>query len=117
MTKLEEQWVDAIVQIRCIVCYMRGFPGTPAEVHHILDGGRRIGHLDTLPLCSPGHHRNGDGRHKISRHPNKARFEEAYGTEESLLAKSRLIVVQRFELFIGVDIDAVHHKLEAVRNV
>lgn len=113
MTKLEEQWVDAIVQLGCIACYLQGFPGTPAEVHHILDGGRRIGHLDTLPLCSPGHHRNGDGVRKISRHPFKARFEQAYATEETLLQITRALVERRFGLFIGVGIDAAHRKVAA----
>lgn len=98
MTKEEKAWVDAIVEIGCIACYVQGFPGTPAEVHHMLRGGRRIGHLFTLPLCSPGHHRNGDGVRKISRHPFKARFERTYGTELSLLEKSRELVRRRAAL-------------------
>lgn len=83
------------MQLGCVVCHLQGFPGTPAEVHHLLRGGRRIGHLHTIPLCSPGHHRNGDGVKKISRHPFKARFEQAYGTEEELLAKTRELVKMR----------------------
>ena len=95
MTKAESEWCDAITAIGCIACLLQGFPGTPGEVHHLLSGGRRIGHLHTLCLCAPGHHRYGDGVRKISRHPTKARFESAYGTEASLLEKTRELVARR----------------------
>jgi hypothetical protein len=110
--------MDAITQIGCIVCLIfaraRNTPGCP---HHLLtDGGRRRGHLGTICLCDPGHHQNSPTPLKISRHPNKARFEAAYGTEESLLERSRRIVAVRFDIHIGVDIDAIHHARGAVRN-
>lgn len=98
MTTLAEQrWMDAITEIGCVVCHALGFPGTPGEVHHLLtDGGRRRGHLDTICLCSPGHHRNArKDTGKISRHPTKALFEATYGTEESLLERSRQLVKER----------------------
>lgn len=114
--------MDAITQIGCIVCLVHfNAPATPGCPHHMLDeGGRRIGHLATICLCDPGHHQNG-GDKKISRHPNKARFEQAYGSEESLLSRSRAIVEVRFgltfpEVLAGVDIDRIHYKLEAVRR-
>lgn len=113
-TKAEKEWMDCIVQIGCLVCLLfENAPETPGCPHHLLtDGGRRRGHLDTICLCDPGHHQNAPaGTGKISRHPNKARFEQAYGTEEELLVKSRKLVEIRFGLFIGVDIDSVHHKL------
>jgi hypothetical protein len=118
MTNLERAWMDAITQLGCIVCFLfENAPGTPGCPHHLLtDGGRRIGHLDTICLCDPGHHQNSPTPRKVSRHPNKARFELAYGTEESLLAKSRKLVEERFGLFIGHDIDAIHRKFGAVRN-
>jgi hypothetical protein len=31
------------------------------------------------------HHRKGNHEHPISRHPYKKRFEQSYGTEDSLL--------------------------------
>ena len=92
-TKEERQWMSTIGNIGCIVCYLAGHPHTPGEVHHILSGGRRIGHLHSIYLCSPGHHRNGDGKVKISRHPFKERFEAAYGTEEALLKKTQGLVL------------------------
>ena len=93
MTKAERQWVDSSVRIGCIVCFERGFPETPGVVHHILKGGRRQSHKETLCLCDPGHHQyppKGSG--KIARHPTKARFEAAYGTEAHLLDRTRELV-------------------------
>lgn len=102
MTLLERRWMDAITQIGCVVCLLFfKAPGTPGAVHHLLRGGRRIGHLDTICLCDPGHHQNG-APPKISRHPYWSRFEQAYGTEESLLEKSRELVAKRFGLKVVV---------------
>lgn len=84
--------MDAITQLGCVACFMDGFPYTPGAVHHLLRGGRRIGHLFTICLCDPGHHQNGAAAGKISRHPWKARFEDRYGTEEQLLAMTRAAV-------------------------
>lgn len=96
MTTLAERaWMDDISQIGCIVCLLfENAPGTPGAVHHLLSGGRRIGHLDTICLCDPGHHQKGTVR-KVSRHPNKARFEAAYGSEVRLLEKTRELVARR----------------------
>jgi hypothetical protein len=92
VTKAEHAWMDAITQLGCIVCCLRGFR-TPAVPHHLLSGGRRIGHLATIPLCDPGHHQYPQpGSGKIARHPTKARFEAAYGTEEELLERTRELV-------------------------
>ena len=43
-------------------------------------------HFKVLPLCFE-HHRRGGDKEPISRHPYKARFVAAYGTEEQLLAE------------------------------
>lgn len=97
-TSAEKAWMDAITQIGCIVCLLHDqAPDTPGAVHHLLSGKKRKGHLFTICLCDPGHHQNAPkGVKKISRHPNKTFFEQAYGTEEHLLAKSRELVAQRF---------------------
>lgn len=86
--------MDKICRLGCIVCLLSGNGCTPPVPHHMLDeGGRRIGHLSTIPLCDPGHHQNPQrGSGKVARHPSKARFEAAYGTEEYLLAKTRVFV-------------------------
>ena len=84
-TTEEARWMAAIVQYGCIACALDG-RSQPAAVHHILRGGRRMGHLFTLPLCDPGHHQNGQPLGMVSRHPWKARFERIYGSEMDLLA-------------------------------
>lgn len=91
-TVVEKKWLDAITNYGCVACHIDGHPPRPTAVHHILRGGRRIGHLFSIGLCDPGHHQGGAEFGLISRHPYKARFEARYGTELDLLAtlKTRL---------------------------
>lgn len=97
----EKQWMARVKEFGCLICYNQGYPETPAVVHHLLSGGRRISHFHTIPLCEPGHHQYGDSLtpnllNKISRHPWKARFEAAYGTEASLLAQLRALIAPSY---------------------
>lgn len=94
--------MSAIVEHGCIACRMDGHEPRPTAVHHMLRGGQRIGHLFTLPLCDPGHHKNGEQFGFISRHPSKARFEQRYGTEAELLAglKVALGFFDRYEVTV-----------------
>lgn len=102
MTKLEKRWLNAITELGCIVCLVFDRLFSPAEPHHLLDGGRRRGHLFTIPLC-PGHHRFGlDTEVATSRDQCRRRFEARYGTEESLLEKTRDLVAERFGLKVVV---------------
>lgn len=85
MTKEEQQHLDHVQSLGCIACRINGMY-SPAEIHHVLDGGRRIGHSHVIPLCFPHHRGGGDGLSAVvSRHPYKKRFEAAYGTEQQLL--------------------------------
>lgn len=87
----EKAWMDWIRAYGCIACRLDGAGYVPAVVHHILRGGRRIGHLHTIPLCDPGHHQLDSSSGKIPRHPFKARFEARYGTEQELLERLQTI--------------------------
>lgn len=80
----EKRWMASVAAFGCIVCHLQGRGYVPCAVHHIVEGGRRVGHLWTIGLCDPGHHQNTPDRTEISRHPNKARFVAAYGTEYEL---------------------------------
>jgi hypothetical protein len=73
-----------IADLGCIACRKEG-NYRPAAVHHIVQGGRRLGHMFTLPLCDPGHHQNGAQFGMVSVHPFKARFEAMYGAQIELL--------------------------------
>lgn len=104
MTVAEQAWCDAITRIGCIVCYLLGYPRTPGAVHHLKEGGRRVlregaqvDHTQTICLCDPGHHQNPPADSgKIARHPTKARFEAAYGTEAELHALTvRLVAAEQ----------------------
>lgn len=94
-TKAEFKWMQAISEFGCIACYKDGVTNRrPAAVHHILNAAkRRIGHLDTIPLCDPGHHKNPPKGH-VARHPDKAGFERRYGTEKELLELTRKLIAR-----------------------
>jgi hypothetical protein len=84
-TAEEQAWLDDVSACGCLVCWMQKMGEVPGEIHHLKDGDRRKGHLFSINLCVP-HHRGGAGEGPfISRHPYKARFERAYGTELDLL--------------------------------
>jgi hypothetical protein len=92
MTKVEKQWMNSITELGCICCRLFLGVFSPAEPHHLLSGGRRRGHLFTIPLC-PTHHRSGrNDEEVVSRDQNQRRFEKRYGSEESLLARTRELV-------------------------
>lgn len=64
----------------------------PAEVHHMLSVGRRLGHLFTLPICFE-HHRSGrDDERATSRDQNQRRFEARYGSEQGMLEEVKRLV-------------------------
>lgn len=98
-TKVERAWMDAVTGYGCIVCRGQGRGYVPCAVHHLLDeGGRRMGHLFTIGLCDPGHHKGAPkSSGEISRHPYKARFEAEYGTEEELLEQTRYVLGWHYE--------------------
>lgn len=88
-TKKEREWMDAITRLGCCVCLSEGLGPSSAVVHHITSGGRRRGHLFTIPLC-PSHHNSGlNNEFIVSRHPWKSAFQARYGSEETLLAKTK----------------------------
>lgn len=54
-TKYESERIEAMMRLGCVCCAQSGIAHIAQECHHILDGGRRMGHWFTLPLCR-GHH-------------------------------------------------------------
>jgi hypothetical protein len=85
--KADAEYLGKIVALGCIVCRNLGYGYVPAEPHHMLDGGRRIGHQHALPLCYD-HHRSGRNDDEVvSRDHNQRRFEARNGTEADLLAQ------------------------------
>ena len=92
MNKTEKGWMAAVADLGCIVCKNEGYGFVPCCVHHLLSGGRRIGHLKTIGLC-PSHHASGVKTAEFcSRHPWAREFEKRYGTEENLLKQTQGLI-------------------------
>ena len=96
-TKLEREWMTLAADFGCVACKQDGFD-SPASVHHITSGFRRMGHLFTIPLCEL-HHKS-DGREVPSVHFQKRTFSQRYGSELELLAalKVALGVFDKYEV-------------------
>lgn len=94
--KLEREWMALAAESGCVACLQDGH-STPASMHHIVQGNRRMGHLFTIGLCYL--HHQGDGRIVPSVHFTKRKFVAQYGSELELLAalKVRLGVFDRYE--------------------
>lgn len=74
-----------IHDLPCMLCMYLGIADdTPAEMHHPLSGGRRIGKDVVLALCPP-HHRGAPNVVGISQ--NRRAWEKYYGTNEEVLMK------------------------------
>jgi hypothetical protein len=89
LTQAEVAWVKAILNYGCIACRKDGYGYEPASVHHLIKGGKRMGHLFTIPLCIQ-HHQYG----AISRHRNHKGFNAKYGTEMELYEEMKAIVAK-----------------------
>lgn len=90
-------------ELGCVVCSVYfGKPGTPGQVHHLVDGGRRLGHDSTIML-HPWYHQGqpprvrhagrlvqltadqATTRYGPSLALDKPAFERRFGTELELL--------------------------------
>ncbi len=95
LTKADRERGDKLRELGCIVCLDSGV-FTPPAIHHI-DGQTKPGCHDlTIPLCGCHHQLKNNDKPQvwISRHGDgRAAFEEAYGSEYSMLAEvNRLII-------------------------
>lgn len=85
--------MDALKDYGCVACWMEVGEWAAPEIHHLTDGGRRLGHRYTIPLC-PWHHRGESATMvrasyarqlwgpSLARHPRE--FAERYGSENVL---------------------------------
>lgn len=58
-TNAEREHMARIKSLSCGVCDTSG----PSDAHHITDGGRRISHYATIPLCKSCHQDSHNGIH------------------------------------------------------
>ena len=75
-----------IADIGCILCRYKGVYDTPAELHHIRNGGRRE-NAPVIPLC-PEHHRGATGVHGLG----SRGFLRVHGISEETLLSVLLIL-------------------------
>jgi len=92
MRKAEREFQEQVRELGCICCWLDFGVKTPCEIHHCLSGGRRMGEMFVLGLC-PTHHRSGrNDAEVVSRDHNQSRFERRYGTEEYLMAQTKVML-------------------------
>lgn len=71
-TRYEATRIEAMMRLGCCCCAHLGLVHIAQECHHILDGGRRMGHWFTLPLCR-GHHQGDWGAEQLELIPTDKR--------------------------------------------
>ena len=91
-TKAEQDWLNSIAELGCIVCRQEGYGYVPNEIHHIDGKTKPDAHLKTIPLCYLHHRAGRDCDHYTSRHPFKARWEARYGRELDLLGVTQGLI-------------------------
>jgi len=92
MNKAEAKHLERVAGFGCIACWLNGYYGVAAEIHHPRAGtgmGRKASHYDAIPLC-PTHHRGIQHPVYPSIHLDKMRFIEQFGTERDLLETLRV---------------------------
>lgn len=94
-TPEEQEFMDKIGALGCIVCREFERVYSPASIHH-MDGRIKTGcHFHVLPLCG-SHHQIPDvqkPKRWISRHGDgKKQFENNYWTEQELYHKCLMIL-------------------------
>lgn len=88
-TAYEQKRINRMkAEIGCICCLLRtGVQNYHVEVHHIVQGNKRLGHWWTVPLC-PSHHRiRGTGGIFTSIADGSKAFKAIHGTELDLWLK------------------------------
>lgn len=87
-TAQEKAHMGRVAALGCIVCINMGYPGSPAEVHHVrcfAGAGQRANDFQTIPLCVQHHRHGGSG---VAIHAGTLSFERNHGTERELLAQA-----------------------------
>ena len=79
-TKAEKARMDAMKEMRiCMACYLNGSKERRyIEIHHLLSGNKRIGHLASVSLCV-WHHRGITWDSESDAFRTVAKMTEAYG--------------------------------------
>jgi len=83
--KADTERYEKLVEIGCVVCKLfHDGVYSPPEIHHLITFPKKENQR-TIPLCHNHHNARIDCIEFTSRHPFKFKFEDRYGSEESLL--------------------------------
>jgi len=85
MTRAEKAHQDKVASFGCIACWLDGIANPHVSIHHVNGRTKPGAHMQVLPLCFK--HHQGGTEDSPSVHPWKRRFEERYGTQQSLLQR------------------------------
>lgn len=87
-TTSEKEYQDKIAAVGCMACRQDGIFNPWVSLHHIAGRTRPGSHLLVIGLCGP-HHQQDDTSGVVAVHPNRARFEQTYGTQQELLDEAK----------------------------
>ena len=95
-TKADKARFNALYQVGCLCCHIEGWGFAEAQIHHVVEGRKRLGLEFTVRLCP--HHHSGEvppiccgnvavaeRRFGPSLAHNKGGFIARYGTERDLV--------------------------------
>ena len=103
-TKDELRRYHALQELGCIACRINGVShGAIPEIHHLVEGNKRLGNDYTIPLCAWHHRGEAASQWEKLKGPSLARskreFIAEYGTERELLdAVNKIIERQGLQL-------------------
>ena len=103
-TKDELRRYCALKELGCIACRINGVTREAIpEIHHLVEGNRRLGNAYTIPLCTWHHRGEASSQWEKLKGPSLARskrkFIEEYGTERELLeAVNKILEHQGLQL-------------------
>ena len=84
-TKAQSDYHDQLAMLGCVACQKDDRWNPVVSIHHCDGRTKPDAHWLVLPLCA-GHHQHGYGAPGlVGIHPYKARFELAYGNQETLI--------------------------------
>jgi len=92
----EKEHMNKVREFGCIACYLlSGVVGTPCSIHHVYGSVRSLSrpepHLLVLGLCG-AHHQGTEKKPGGYVHGSLHEFEEAFGSQDSLIEKTRDII-------------------------
>lgn len=116
-TKVQQRWHDWQREYGCFVC--RHWYGlyTPPSIHHLLEGGRRVSHNHTIPLCPRHHQYGGDGwesRHSHMGKSGRAAFDAAYRSDWEMLEYISAVFLEDWALLATLEPPPVPYTPETV---